>query len=406
MGGHYGRLYRSFNSGDTWDSIRIDAYGGGGVQQILFSPTDTNRILNASVYPTRYFIYTTDYGKSWLPMKFPFKQISTDDTLAFGVNSESIVYAAILASDERNFAETWFCKSTDAGATWDTVFVFPNNPNRYFRTPCGLTQIGDSTFILGGTAGNILRTTDNGKSWLKVRDAPFPDLGMQKVPTIRFSKINPNIGYAALLNEWKARTGGLLKTTDAGLTWNYLAFKDTSIWAFELIERANTMELLVGGYSWKADSGSSFPLIARSQDGGDQWEYIPQTPPWVCNGNWSINNIKCNQSITDKPRYFLATKCGFLIYDPQSIAVAEAQPETSSDNNLFCYTAHEFIQKLKSTTTLKTVALHSYTGVQLLSEESELFFSKLQHTTLVPGVYHCSTTSQSGEYKNQLVLIY
>jgi photosystem II stability/assembly factor-like uncharacterized protein len=97
-------------------------------------------------------------------------------------------------------------RSTDNGATWlslgDYGYVY------------AVESLGDSIVMAGNrdgaTSGNVLRSTDNGATWV----AAYSDT----VGVYRLRKISPTIALAARMN-----TVGALRSTDAGANWNVVS---------------------------------------------------------------------------------------------------------------------------------------------------------------------------------------
>jgi photosystem II stability/assembly factor-like uncharacterized protein len=158
---------------------------------------------------------TLDGGDSWEQFNYGFDFIVKDYSfysIKFGiaVSSNGII-----------------AKTNDFGLTWDILF---SNPDYSFNSVAILDTL---TIIAGGN--KMVKTNDKGKNWFDVFDTPY-------INDIRF--INKNIGFAALSDyevpgsgawEYPSSSGRIIKTLDAGTTWNvnytseFIGFRSLSI---------------------------------------------------------------------------------------------------------------------------------------------------------------------------------
>ncbi|MFN5876216.1 MAG: WD40/YVTN/BNR-like repeat-containing protein, partial [Ignavibacteria bacterium] len=93
----------------------------------------------------------------------------------------------------------------------------------------------------------------------------------------------PLTGYAVVAITLETRiegNGGLLKTTNGGLSWDRIAFADTSFWAVDVRERNGKDEVFIGGFRINntATVIKGDGLVYRSPDGGATWSQVTDIP--------------------------------------------------------------------------------------------------------------------------------
>jgi len=137
-------------------------------------------------------------------------------SLAIDPQNTDIVYAGM-------FGHASICKSTDGGATWDSVSIASDDTT----VICIALAPSNSNIIYAGTVGNdagvyVYKSTDAGQTWQKKSNG-LPQLHdpdsmrwhrPKGVNTLAIDPINPNFVYAGIALE-----GGIYKTTDGGDNW-------------------------------------------------------------------------------------------------------------------------------------------------------------------------------------------
>ena len=169
--------------------------------------------------------------------------------------------------------------SPQASATWR-----PIGPSPTFSAFWGLTSgrvnaiaisPTKSTLVLIGTStGGVWRSTDSGETFVPVSDDQV-DLA---VGSIAFSKSNPLIAYAGMGDTKGGYLGsGVLKSTDEGRTWvrvsNNSLPSPGSISKLE-IDPANSNRIYVAQYSRVARGKVTSSGIYISTDGGINWQKV------------------------------------------------------------------------------------------------------------------------------------
>ena len=137
-----------------------------------------------------------------------------------------------------------------------------------------VSPANSSIVLIGSSTGGVWRSTDSGESFAPVSDNQV-DLA---VGSIAFSKSNPLIAYAGMGDTKFGYMGsGVLKSTDQGKTWvrvsnNSLPSPGT-IAKLE-IDPANPDRIYVAQYSTVAGSKITSSGLYVSNDGGIKWNRV------------------------------------------------------------------------------------------------------------------------------------
>ena len=160
-----------------------------------------------------------------------------------------------------------FLKTIDGGATWRQITTIPGPVQSLAIDP----RAG-STVFAGTPRGGILRSTDAGSSWQRVAvahgvPAAKSHLGFPyAVLAIAIDPLNANNVYAG------SRTGGILKSTDGGTTWSAASTGLTNLYISALaIDPRNPQVLLVstaGGVFRSSNSGETWQRYDRGLPAG------------------------------------------------------------------------------------------------------------------------------------------
>ena len=137
------------------------------------------------------------------------------------------------------------------GGRTRTLLIHPGNPN---------------TMYAGAVSGGVWKTTDAGQHWIPLTDG----LANLTVSTLVFDPKNPSIIFAGQGEKYDYNPGlGILKSTDAGATWNLLP-GTAGLSNFAYVNRVVVSPL----NSQRIYAATSTGLLA-TKDGGTTWAKAP-----------------------------------------------------------------------------------------------------------------------------------
>lgn len=334
VGGKFDRVYRSFDGGQSFDTVLIGAQSvDNAVSSMHVCREDTSALIAAG-WSVDGVIRSNNSGATW-------ERVYNDSTnRRFWFVSEAmvedpwkpnIIYGA---RGQVNVKEVY--RSTDCGQTWALRGTIPNTISTRL---CTIQIRPDSANILfiGALNGVMYRSDDSGATWRTVPINGKDTLRTSaEIPKIVFNPIDPQIGYAivAISNQATIQgNGGVLKSTNGGASWFQQAYVDTSFWAVDVRIKNGVEEVFAGGFRmFTLDTiihGDS--LVTVSTDGGVTWtkyEGIPwvhpvdKTSPGINKNAWSI------RWDTVGKRLYLASEAGFFVLD-EPTSVHDAADATS-----------------------------------------------------------------------------
>ena len=227
-----GNILHTIDGGKNWTAVNSNQITNDALFKVRFSDQNYGWFVGG----TGIIYITTDAGNNWIAQRqkaFEFSSIYfIDETTGWAVGDSGVVFSttdsgiswnklyqndslslsSIYAIDNQNvFAvglirtkpwpsndvATVILQTTNGGQTW----IRPT-----FNSPVGLNSIvfiNDSTGLISGNKGTILKTTDKGYTWNKI--SLYISVG--NLDRIQF--INENIGWI----------GSIIKTTDGGSSW-------------------------------------------------------------------------------------------------------------------------------------------------------------------------------------------
>ena len=160
--------------------------------------------------------------------------------------------------------------SPEAYADLEWRYIGPEG-NR-FSSAAGLAS-DPYTYYVGAASGGIYKTTDAGVNW----DAIFDDQPVQSIGSLGVSLTDPNIVWAGT-GEGKIRSHisigqGVYKSTDAGATWTLMGLEQTGRIPRLAIHPTNPDIVYVCalGHSYGPQQERG---VYRTMDGGESWERI------------------------------------------------------------------------------------------------------------------------------------
>lgn len=323
IGNWANQILVSNDGGATWD---VEVTGSQGATNMLTSlhvcQRDTGSVLLGGLLITG-IKRSTDGLQTWTQV---LQDLSGRQmwfvSEAISEAPDGAIYGA------RGRANSSIYRSTDNGATWDSLSTIPYSTTERLCTITAHPTDKDLIF-LGAKAGKILRSTDAGKTWavtpIDGKDTIRDDA---EIPKIVFSPNNPDNGYAiaAIANEEGiSGGGGVLASTDRGLTWTKIAFPDTSFWAVDVRKTETGIDdILIGGFR-VAESDTIIKgdsLIYRSLDGGKTWIRY-EGIQWKKNEiSQTVRNVWSFYRDPTSNKEYMATQLGLYVLD-EAMSVAE-----------------------------------------------------------------------------------
>src|SRR5438874_1764668 len=213
FGSQFVGLYESPDLGVTWTPLHDGTWPVLVVEDIAVDPSDAARIFVA--IDGGGVNRTTDGGTTWLlesapPTRYSNVHFAPDGTLYAISSGPSSVAQEGLYRRENN--GSWTPLGPDQGPLYesdlDTMRFSVNDPN--------LILLGGADFGVAGFEGTIWRTSDAGQTWTKVYEVgdfqPVTDIDIVQdgLDQVMVASHDDTSG---------GNQGGLLRSTDGGLSW-------------------------------------------------------------------------------------------------------------------------------------------------------------------------------------------
>ncbi len=277
---------------------------GGRISDIAFDPQDPFTFYVATAHGG--LMKTTDNGATFSALTDD-QPVPSMGAVAVAPSDPKVIWLGSGEANDRN-SSGWgngVYRSTDSGASWTHVglkgsktiariLVHPKDANTAY-----VCAVGD-LWSAGGERG-LYKTTDTGKTWKAVLQAPGPNTGKVGCGDAAIDPAAPDTIYAALYarrrTPWSfvsgpeytdgADTGGIFKSTDGGATWNKLSkglpAATQRIGLAVYAKNPKTLYAVIqtaeGGTSSIDEVRSKSGGVFRSDDGGDSWTRVNALNP-------------------------------------------------------------------------------------------------------------------------------
>lgn len=252
-------LYRSDDAGAKWRLLNTPMEGSM-VWSLAVDPVDPSIMFAGTGTPNKPGIYrSTDAGKSWEHRRMEI----ADECPNVGVPRPTGI--AVDPTDHRNI---WVGlevdgvrRSRDGGDTWTKVNgAIPN-----LDVHNVLVTAGPPKAVFTVVNDDVWRSTDDGKTWQPARAREvFPwhyPRGIAVKPN------DPRTVFLTLGDATPGRVGTVMRSKDAGATWESLSFPvqpNSAIWTVSIpAAEPDTMF-----------AASRYGYLYRSDDGGDAWRKL------------------------------------------------------------------------------------------------------------------------------------
>jgi photosystem II stability/assembly factor-like uncharacterized protein len=226
-----GNVWKTTNSGTTWEPI-FDKYGSFSIGCVTIDPNNNHVVYvgtgennsQRSVSWGDGIYRSEDGGKNF--KNIGLKKSEHIAKILIDPRDSKVIYIAAQGPLWGPGGQRGLYKSTDYGATWDSVLYISENTGvtdvvMDLRDPNVLYAASYQrrrhvwTLINGGPESAIYKSTDAGKTWNKLESGlPKGDIGRIG---LAISPVNPDYVFAII--EAQDKNGGFYKSTIRGVTW-------------------------------------------------------------------------------------------------------------------------------------------------------------------------------------------
>jgi photosystem II stability/assembly factor-like uncharacterized protein len=302
-----GNVWKTTNSGTTWEPIfdKYDSYSIGCVTldpdnpHVVYVGTGENNSQRSVSWGDGIY-RSEDGGKSF--KNIGLKRSEHIAKILVDPRDSKVIYAAAQGPLWGPGGQRGLYKSTDYGATWDSVLYIsentgvtdvvmdPRNPDVLYAASY---QRRRHVWVLlnGGPEGAIYKSTDAGVTWNKLKSGlPGGDIGRIG---LAISPVNPDYVFAIIEARDK---GGFYKSTNRGASWNKINdYKTTSAQYYNEIfcdpKDVNKIYSLDTRTKVSIDGGKTFNNVgnkARHVDDHALWINPDNTDHFLIGGDGGI----------------------------------------------------------------------------------------------------------------------
>ena len=255
-------IVRTTDGGDTWYKVNPPDVGPDIIFNCI-SVVNDDIWISGGTSNTGVVCKSADDGMIW----------TLQDTALFGnylmqgilaINSQ-VIYAV-----GNNSGSPWLgkiCRTLDGGITWDSVHLTDNYNKRV--SWIGVAATDENHVVVYGQTNHYAYTTNGGLSWTN-DSAVFGSTG------------TADINHLVMLEDltwWAALDmGNILKTLDAGNSWEYQGASGSgSMYLMGIDAYDNNLAIVTGqSLNWPV-SGN----ILQTKDGGNTWVERKNTDFWM-----------------------------------------------------------------------------------------------------------------------------
>ncbi|PLX20894.1 hypothetical protein C0584_03870 [Candidatus Parcubacteria bacterium] len=298
----FGGIFKSADKGDTWKqkvlisgvSQTRGSLGATSVNNFKFDPSDNKALYYASV--SNGLAYTYDGADSWQLAKglgpVPILDVAVDS------NSKCRVYAS---TGNKIF------RTEDCSRNW--VQVYFDNEARIKVNSIAIDHFDSSKVYAGLSRGDLLKSSDYGKSWQTIHRFKVNISGILIDPkdSRKMFVITPN--------------NGLYRSVDGGENWESLKkiLTDTKV-------GNNIRDMVILNTEPTMIYLASAKGMVKSLDNGSTWEKIELITP---DAKSQINAIAVNESDVNEIYYvtnttFFKSSDGGVNWTPQKLPTSRA----------------------------------------------------------------------------------
>jgi len=300
-----GGVWKTVNSGTTYTPI-FDSQGSYSTGCITLDPSNKSTVWvgtgeNNNQRSVAYGdgVYkSTDGGSSWMNMGL--KNSEHISQIIVHPENSDIVWVAAVGPLWNSGGDRGVYMTTDGGQTWEATLTIdkhtgiadmiadPSNPDIIYAAAHQRAR-HVFTYIGGGPASSIYKSTDGGKTW-KESATGLPDGDKGRIG-LSISPANPTMIYAIV--EAQDDKSGVYRSTNAGASWQKRGGHVTSgNYYQEIISDPLDAEVVFSMDTWmskSSDGGKSFQRvgeITKHVDNHCIWINPKNTKHWLvgCDG--------------------------------------------------------------------------------------------------------------------------
>jgi photosystem II stability/assembly factor-like uncharacterized protein len=252
-------LSRSDDGGAGWR--RLDTpMNGAMVWSLAIDPADSRVMFAGTGTPSTPGIFrSTDEGKSWerLPVEIARECPNVGTPRPTGIAIDPTDHRRVWVGLEVDGVRY----STDGGDTWTRLEGHIANPDVHSV----LVVAGPPKTVFVLVNDDVWRSTDNGASWQSARAREvFP---WHYPRSIAGKPDDPRTVFVTLGDSTPGRTGTVMRSRDAGVTWQNLALAappNSAMWTVSLPASAPDTVFAASRYGY----------LYRSDDAGESWRKL------------------------------------------------------------------------------------------------------------------------------------
>jgi photosystem II stability/assembly factor-like uncharacterized protein len=266
-----GRLLKSADGGASWDAA------DSGLTYIalraLAADPENMSTLYAGLGAGGGIFKTADSGANWSKLAQFQSDVGVVDSVLVDFSNPEVLYASTSYADHCSYLDNLLFKSTDGGAHWSDRVSPPMSGcilSDFFGAAVVAMPASDpNTLYAGGDddcgGTGFYQSADSGANW---RQTDFAGHLYALVidPADRATLYGGTSGYDGV-------SGGVLKSTDGGVTWKNVGLKDTVVRALAM-DPTNSSILYAAAEAGFNSPPAGFRGLFKSTDGGAGWSAI------------------------------------------------------------------------------------------------------------------------------------
>lgn len=283
VGSASGGIFRSNNSGNTWDAI-FDDQPNLSIGDLAIAPSNENVIYvgtgeaNAGggslAYDGNGIYKSEDAGDTWTHLGL--ENIGSVGKVVIDATDPNTCFVGAMGYLFENNSERGVYRTTDGGLSWQNVLsvndstgvidlaIHPTQPNIiYAATWERVRRVNRRSY--GGPSSGIYQSTDGGDTWQELTNGLPSSAGRIG---IAIAESEPNILYAIYTDDITSHIEGLYKTTDGGTNWIPVnassLYSVPYMWWFGkiFVDPTDADVLYHAGF-----------LVQKSTNGGNSWDF-------------------------------------------------------------------------------------------------------------------------------------